>query len=769
MESQRFKHDKKLGLTTEQVQKREHEGLCNYDTSVPTKTIPQIIRDNFFTLFNFLNLFLGLLVFFTGSYKNLLFLGVVVCNTLISTIQEIRSKKTIDQLSVIASTKVNVIRDGKEMSVGINNLVLDDVIIYRLGNQVVVDSIVLDGEVEVNEAFITGEVEPVTKKRGEMILSGSFIVSGNCSSYVEHIGNDNYTSKISSDAKYIKKIDSEMMRSLKQVIKWISICIIPIGLLLFWKQMSLDCNLSLSIIHTVAALIGMIPEGLILLTSTVLAVSVIRLSKDQVLVQELYCIETLAYVDTLCLDKTGTITEGCMEVVDVISKKKNIDQEMNRYLTALKDDNATYQALRDYFKKEEAVKVTEVHPFSSSRKWSGVTFLDGDTYVLGAPEIVLKGQKINKLEEYSKDYRVVAFAKSRTGFEGKELPKNLELVGLILLHDKVRETAKQTLAYFKEQGTDIKLISGDNVQTVSGVARRVGITGEAIDASTLKTKEQLLEACEKYTIFGRVTPTQKKELVLALKECGHKVAMTGDGVNDVLALKEADCSIAMASGSDAARSVSQLVLLNSNFDAMPKVLAEGRRTINNIERSATLFLVKTIYASILAVLFIFLPFQYPFMPIQMSLTSMFTIGIPSFILALEPNKELVKGNFLTNVLKKAFPAALAIVLHIVLIAWLGPVFHLTEAESSTLCVFTIGYIGFLLLYRICEPFNLLRKLLYGTLLVGYLLGFVFLRELYSLAKLNLKLLFFIGVILLIGYVIYQFNYHIYLKWFSKEN
>ncbi len=768
METIRFIPDKERGLTLEQVQNRIQQGLCNYDTSVPTKTIPRIIRDNFFTLFNFLNLFLGILVFCTGAYKNLLFLGVVVCNTFISTFQEIRSKKTIDRLSVVASTKVHVIRGGKEENLGVNDLVLDDLVVYHLGNQVVVDSVVLEGECEVNEAFITGEAEPVVKKRGDMILSGSFIVSGKCKAYVEHIGNDNYTSQISSDAKYIKKVDSEMMKSLKQVIKWISICIVPIGLLLFWKQMSLDDSLSLSIIHTVAALIGMIPEGLILLTSTVLAVSVLRLSKENVLVQELYCIETLAYVDTLCLDKTGTITEGCMEVVKVISDHSSIEQEMSRFLTALKDDNATYQALRTYFKKEERVNVVAVYPFSSSRKWSGVTFKDSGSYVLGAPEIILKGQKIAGLAEYSKDHRVLALAKSEDRFVGKSLPRNLQLVALILLRDKIRDTAPETIAYFKKQGTDIKLISGDNVSTVSGIAKRVGITGRAIDATTLKTSEDLLNACEKYTIFGRVTPNQKKELVLALKKKGHKVAMTGDGVNDVLALKEADSSIAMASGSDAARSVSQLVLLDSNFDAMPKVLAEGRRTINNIERSATLFLVKTIYSSILSVLFIFLPFSYPFMPIQMSLTSMFTIGIPSFVLALEPNKELVKGNFLTNVLKRAFPAALAIVLHIVLIASLSPVFHLTEAETSTLCVFTIGYIGFLLLYNICKPFNTIRKCLYGFLVIGYILGFIVFRDLYSLAHLNLKLLFFMGVIMLLGFCIYQFNYYIYLKWFSKE-
>lgn len=769
---ERFEHNLNTGLTEEQVSIRMKEKLYNYDTSIPTKTIPQIIRDNCFTLFNLLNLALAFFVFWVGSYKNLLFLGVVICNTLISTIQEVRSKKIVDKLSILSSSKANVLRNGVFKKVGVHDIVLDDIIAYELGNQVMVDSILLSGECEVNEAFITGEADPILKKRGDTILSGSFLVSGSCMAYVDHIGNDNYTSRISSGAKYVKKLDSEMMVSLKKLIKIISILIVPLGLLLFYHQLTLTgYDYHDSILHTVAALIGMIPEGLILLTSTVLAVSVIRLSKYKVLVQELYCIETLAYVDVLCLDKTGTITEGNMEVEKIVPisvSEKEFEKEISTYVSLMNDKNSTARALKEKFSTSSNEKLIAYHPFSSFRKWSGMEIEKKGSYVLGAPEKVLKKEELKYVQEYENGYRVLAFCHSSNFFQGKMLPNDLKLIGIVLLSDKIRSTAKKTLSYFKKQGTEIKLISGDSVHTVESIARKVGIPGSSIDASLLKTKEEVLDACEKYSIFARVSPDMKKDIVCALKQKGHKVAMTGDGVNDVLALKEADCSIAMNSGSDAARNVSQLVLLDSNFDAMPKVLEEGRRTINNIERSASLFLIKTIYASILAVCFALLPFEYPFEPIQMSLTSMFTIGIPSFVLALEPNYDLVKGNFLKNVLKKAAPTAIAIVIHILLIAFLSSVLHLTSSVSSTLCVFIVGYLGFLHLYHLCIPFNSLRKILYFFLVTGYLLCFVFFKDLYSLAPINLSMVFYMLLLLFLGFLIFEFNYYIYSKWFSKK-
>ena len=651
-----------IGLTKEEVEERIKENKVNYDTSLPTKSIKTIVRENIFTLFNLINILLGVAVFCVGSYKNLLFLIVIFCNTAISIIQEINSKKAVDKLSILAQAKVNCIRDGEKQEIGINSIVLDDLLMLETGNQIVADSIILEGEVEVNESFITGESDVIYKRKGDTLLSGSFVVSGKCKAEVIHIGDENYTSKISSGAKYVKKVNSEIMKSLNGIIKIVSIAIVPIGILLFFNQLGLTENsFKNAVVNTVAAIIGMIPEGLVLLTSTVLAVSVIRLSKRKVLVQELYCIETLARVDTLCLDKTGTITEGTMEVNDIIEitkSKEELEEILSEISSASDDNNSTIEAIRAKYKNKQKWKVINKIPFSSQKKWSGVCFKDKGSYIIGAPEFVLRekyDEYKERIEKYSNDYRVIIVANSEGDFIEKELPDKLEVLGFVLISDVIRKEASKTLKYFKEQGVNIKIISGDNPITVSKIAKRAGVENSEkyINMQEIKTKEQLEKAAKEYTIFGRVTPVQKKELVQALKKEGHKVAMTGDGVNDVLALKEADCSIAMASGSDATRNVAELVLLDSNFASMPEIVLEGRRTINNIERSATLFLVKTIYASILAIIFLFVNMPYPFMPIQLTLISTVTIGIPSFVLALEPNKERIKGKFLRNVISRA--------------------------------------------------------------------------------------------------------------------
>lgn len=651
-----------IGLTKEEVEERIKENKVNYDTSLPTKSIKTIVRENIFTLFNLINILLGVAVFCVGSYKNLLFLIVIFCNTAISIIQEINSKKAVDKLSILAQAKVNCIRDGEKQEIGINSIVLDDLLMLETGNQIVADSIILEGEVEVNESFITGESDVIYKRKGDTLLSGSFVVSGKCKAEVIHIGDENYTSKISSGAKYVKKVNSEIMKSLNGIIKIVSIAIVPIGILLFFNQLGLTENsFKNAVVNTVAAIIGMIPEGLVLLTSTVLAVSVIRLSKRKVLVQELYCIETLARVDTLCLDKTGTITEGTMEVNDIIEitkSKEELEEILSEISSASDDNNSTIEAIRAKYKNKQKWKVINKIPFSSQKKWSGVCFKDKGSYIIGAPEFVLRekyDEYKERIEKYSNDYRVIIVANSEGDFIEKELPDKLEVLGFVLISDVIRKEASKTLKYFKEQGVNIKIISGDNPITVSKIAKRAGVENSEkyINMQEIKTKEQLEKAAKEYTIFGRVTPVQKKELVQALKKEGHTVAMTGDGVNDVLALKEADCSIAMASGSDATRNVSELVLLDSNFASMPEIVLEGRRTINNIERSATLFLVKTIYASILAIIFLFVNMPYPFMPIQLTLISTVTIGIPSFVLALEPNKERIKGKFLRNVISRA--------------------------------------------------------------------------------------------------------------------
>lgn len=764
---ERYNPDFKIGLSDEQIKERIENNLINRDISIPTKSIKTIIATNVFTLFNFLNLFLAIAVFSVKSYKNLFFLGVVICNTLISTIQEIHSKKIVDKLSVISSTKVTAIRSGIKKEITINEIVLDDILEFRAGNQIVTDCVICSGEVEVNESYITGESDNVLKKAGDMLLSGSFIVSGKAIGKVEHISEENYTATISKEAKYIKKCKSEIMSSLNKIIKIVTTAIIPVGLLLFFNQLGLDGNdYKHAVVNTVAAIIGMIPEGLVLLTSTVLAVSVIRLSKKKVLVQELFCIENLARVDVLCLDKTGTITEGNMEVIDIIPvfKKK---QDMEQILTAISnmsdDTNQTMTAIKEKYNKTINWEVIKKIPFSSDKKWSGITFKNQGTYILGALEIILK-EKLEDYKEILKDniekYRVIVLGHTKELIESNVLPQKIEIIGFILISDKIRKDAKETLEYFKEQGVEIKIISGDNPITVSKIAMQAGVenSDKYIDATTLTNDTQILEAVSCYTVFGRVSPIQKKKIIMALKEKGHTVAMTGDGVNDVLALKEADCSIAVASGSDASRNVAQLVLLDSDFKSMPDVVAEGRRTINNISRSATLFLAKTIYATILAILFVFINEPYPFMPIQLSLISIVTIGIPSFILALEPNKERVKGNFLQTIISKAIPTALTVILNIILIVIIQQKYNLSVETYSTLCVISTAIIGLTLLLKLSLPFNILRCSLFIFMILLFLGGILILEDWFSII-LSKDSYIFIGILAITGITCFiLFNY-----------
>lgn len=760
--SKRYNPDKNIGLSKEQVNERIKDNLVNFNTNVKTKSAKEIILENTVTLFNIINTILAVAIILVGSYKNLGFLLIIVLNTVISTFQELHSKSVIDKLSVVSASKVKVLRDKEEYDVNLDEVVLDDIIILELGNQVITDAIIVDGVVEVDESFITGESDTLIKKEGDMLLSGSFIVSGNAKAKVEHIGYDNYTAKISSDTKYIKPISSEIMRSLNKIVKTISVIIVPLGILLFARQLYLSGNtLQNAVVNTVAAIIGMIPEGLVLLTSTVFAVSVIRLSKEKVLVQDLYCIESLARVDVICLDKTGTITEGKMEVVDVIpldgETKALLGDILGSMMAATKDKNATAIAIRDAYYRKPKWKVEEVIPFSSEKKYSGVKFAT-DTYLIGAVEFVLKdhGKSYQKmLDDYIKKYRVLVLVKVNNYGKKNEERKAL---GFILLQDKVRKEAKKTLEYFKEQGVAIKIISGDNPITVSAIAKRAGLTEKlrVIDLSTLNSEEEIQKAALEYDVFGRVKPEEKHLLIRALKEAGHNVAMTGDGVNDCLALKEADCSIAMASGSDAARSVSQLVLLDSNFASMPSVVAEGRRSINNLERSASLFLVKTIYAGILAFLFLFIEMSYPFIPIQLTLASVVTIGIPSFVLALEPNKERVKGKFLVNVLKKSAPPAFTIILNILLICLAGQMFSLSYAKISTLCLTLTGYTSFILLFKICRPFNRIRLILFSTMFYLFIYAIFNLTTLFSITHFNVFMIFLAFILMYLSHRLYTF-------------
>lgn len=756
---ERYTPDIKCGLTNYEVDKRIKDNLVNIDTEVGTKTVSEIVKENVLTLFNIINVVLAIAVICVGSFKNLTFIIIITINTLISIIQELRSKRTLDKLKVVAASKVHVIRDSIEKEIGINEIVLDDIIKVEIGNQIVVDSIIKDGEVEVDESFITGEADTVFKRKGDMLLSGSFIVSGKAICQVEHIGYDNYTAKISSDTKYIKAVSSEIMRSLNKIISTISFLIVPVGILLFSRQMYIEGNtVSQAVVSTVAALIGMIPEGLVLLTSTVLAVSVIRLSQRKVLVQDLYCIETLARVDTLCLDKTGTITEGKMEVMaEVFVEDINISEIIGNINYNLGDNNPTAIALLDKYGKSDTFEIVDKMPFSSAKKYSGIALKD-KAYVVGAAEFILKKDDkfLKKVEEYTNEYRVILLAEALN----KRLD-NVKPLALLLLQDKIRSDANETLQYFREQGVTLKIISGDSPHTVYGIACRAGFKENAkiVDATTLVTDQDILDAAWEYDIFGRVTPEQKKKLVLALQHLGHTVAMTGDGVNDVLALKKADCSIAMASGSDATKNVSQLVLLDSNFSSMPYVVAEGRRTINNIEKSSSLFLVKTIYATLLAIIFIFIDMPYPFIPIQLSLASTVTVGIPSFILALQDNYDLVQKHFLKRVLKRAVPPAFTIIINILVVFIASKLFNFTYEQTSTLSAMITGYVAFMLLFKTCLPFNKLRIALFSTMVLLYITGFFGFRSLFSFSVLNFRMI--VIILLCIGFA--HFMYYSFEK------
>lgn len=721
-----------MGLTQKQVEERVKNGQVNFDTTIESISVKEIFKSNIFTLFNFINLFFGVLVFLVGSYKNLLFLGTIICNTTIGIIQELQSKKIIDKLSLIAEKKVITIRDNIEKKININEIVLNDIIKLETGNQIVVDSKIISGEIEVNESLITGEIDPVKKRPGDEILSGSFVVSGECFAEVIHVGVDNYTYKISKDAKYIKPISSEIMVSLKKIIKLVSYIIIPIGVIFFIKQMHLpDSNIQNSVVNTVAALIAIIPDGLMLLTSTVMALSVIKLSKYKVLVQQLYCIENLARVDTICFDKTGTLTKGTMEVVDFI-KYKDFDESIIKEICYnLDNHNATMNALTLRYGKSNTMNVKKIIPFSSEKKYSAVTF-DVGTYIIGASEFVLSNT-IDEIKKYEEDYRVLVLGYSKDSI-GDKLSKNIELLGLFLIEDEIRKEATKTINYFEKNDVIVKIISGDNPKTVSRIAHQLNLSfsDNYIDTTNL-TDEELRNSAEKYSIFGRVTPQGKKVLVEALQNNGHTVAMTGDGVNDVLALKQSDCAIAVASGSDAARNVAELVLLNSNFSSVPKIVKEGRRTINNIERSASLFITKTLYALLLLVLFLFVDFAYPFIPIQLTLTSAFTIGIPAFILALEPNEERVRKNFLLNVTSVAFPTALTIVFNIILLLITASITNIPYQDMSTLAVLLLATTGFMHIYRISVPFNAIRITLLISMIVSFLVAVFGFKNLFSLS------------------------------------
>ena len=748
---ERYQPDPGFGLSQEQVAARVRQGLHNGDSGIKTKTEGQIIRENVFTFFNLLNFALALAVILVGSPRSALFMGVIFSNILIGSFQGIRAKRTIDKLSLISAPRATVLRAGEKSTVAVEDVVLDDVLLLSSGNQICADATVVDGECEVNESLITGESDPVVKQKGDSLLSGSFVVSGSCAAQVDHVGADNYAQKIAGDAGYIKKRNSEIMDSIDFIVKIIGFAILPIGGLLFWKQyFVLHDTFQNSVVSTAAAMVGMIPEGLVLLISLAFAVSVIKLSARKTLVQDMYCIETLARVDTLCLDKTGTITEGTMQVDELVPFDGHTEEEMSEILTALvgnlTDDNPTSQAIREKFPGPAPWRASELVPFSSARKWSGAFFPGQGACVMGAGEFIL-GESFERIRPQVESYsgggqRVLLLGKTQEPFGDKAIAGEVECLGLVLLSDKIRREAPRTLRYFADQGVDLKVISGDNAVTVANIAKKAGLdhADRYVDASTLETEEDVRRAVKEYSVFGRVTPQQKLAFVKALKADGHTVAMTGDGVNDVLALKEADCSVAMASGSDAARTVSNLVLLDSNFASMPRVVQEGRQAINNLQRSSSLFLVKTIFSALIGVLFIFINYTYPFEPIQQTLISTLTIGVPSFILALETNRDRLKGKFILNVIRMCIPAALTMTANILALCALGGPFGLTHPEMSTLAVILTAFTGFTMLFKVCSPFNGLRGVLFWGLLTAFVLAFLFFGWFFSLADLTIPML-----------------------------
>ncbi len=759
----RFYPDPAQGLMPQQVEQRMAQGLHNGDSGVKSKTEGQIIRENVFTFFNLLNFALALAVILVGSPRSALFMGVILSNIVIGSFQGIRAKRTIDKLSLISSPKANVIRGGQRFTIQVEDVVLDDILLLESGNQICSDAMVASGECEVNESLLTGEADPILKRPGDQLLSGSFLVSGSCCAQVEHVGRENYANQITGDAKTVKKRNSEIMNSIDFIVKIIGFAILPIGGLLFWKQyFVLGDTFQNSVVSTAAAMVGMIPEGLVLLISLAFAVSVIKLSARKTLCQDMYCVETLARVDVLCLDKTGTITEGSMQVDEIVPFAGFSEEAMKEALTALvnalPDSNPTFLALKDHLPGASSWRAGDLVPFSSARKWSGAYFPGRGSYVMGAGEFILgpafEGVKA-QVEEYSKNgQRVLLLARSDQAFDGKELPGGLSSMGLVLISDKIRKEAPRTLRYFADQGVDLKVISGDNAVTVSNIARKAGLENahRYVDAATLRTEEDIRRAVREYSVFGRVTPQQKLAFVKALKEDGHTVAMTGDGVNDVLALKEADCSIAMASGSDAARTVSNLVLLDSNFASMPVVVQEGRRSINNLQRSSSLFLVKTIFSALIGVLFIFINYTYPFEPIQQTLISSLTIGVPSFILALEPNNDRLRGKFISNVIRMCIPAALTMTANIVALCALTEPLGLTSAEASTMAVIMTAMTGFIMLFKVSAPFNTLRGLLFGAMLSAFLLAFLFMGPFFALVDMTLPMLVALMPLLLFAIV-----------------
>ena len=733
------------GLTQAEVEERIADGQVNAIQDSSNRSVKDIVMGNTLTFFNFINIVLLALVLSVRSYKNMLFIFIIIANTLIGIFQEIKAKITLDKLKILTVSYVDVIRDGVKKSVTVSELVKDDVILLKSGGQIPADGVILDGEVDVNESLLTGESDSIHKTCGSKVLSGSFVTSGKAMCLLTEVGHDCYMEKLSSEAKQFKRYKTELQRNLDTILKFISIIIVPLGIILFAKQYWISgSTYEQAALDTVAAVLGMIPEGLVLLTSVALALGAVRLARRSTLVRELFCIETLARVDTLCLDKTGTITEGhlCVQGEESVKEDVDLEQLMGRMVSALGDENETFQALRQHYKRNQSTNTKLVLPFSSERKFSGVVFEGEGTYLMGAYQFIFPQADpavLEKIAEYaSQGLRVLTVAHSPNEMTDYTLAEDFEIVGFVFMTDVVRKNAPDILGYFEEQGVDLKVISGDDPVTVAAIAARAGLkdADKYIDATTIHTDEEMEDAILKYSVFGRVTPKQKQQMVRLLKQNGRTVAMTGDGVNDVLALKDADVSIAMASGSEAAKNTANLVLLNSDFASLPHIVNEGRRVINNIKAAASMFLIKTGFSVLTALLTIIVGQNYPFQPIQLSVINGCAVAIPTMLLQLEPSFQKVNKHFFREVLRMSMPAAITITAMITIINNIGHSIGTPREMLSTVCVLATGWVYLITLRQVYSPMTGYRKFVIYLMQTAYLVAMVIGQRIMELVGLN---------------------------------
>jgi len=759
-----------VGLSASQVADRVEQGLTNANSDVKTKSVRQILAEHTFTLFNGVNFALAIVVFFTGQYRNAAFMGVVILNLFIGVFQEVRAKRMVDRLTILTAKRVKALRDGQEREIAVEDIVVDDVVLLAHGDQIPADGVVLRGDPLVDESLLTGESDNIEKHAGDELFSGSFVVSGDVAYRVSRVGKEGYAAKINAEARYVKPVSSEILRTITMIIAFAAIVLVPLGVGLLLRTVSMgETTLQEAVLSSVAAMVGMIPQGLVLLTSGVLAIATMTLGNHGVLVQQSYCIETLARVDTLCLDKTGTITSGKMEVTSVVPWGDATQADVERAFATVTqanagDANETALALIAYAEQRgvAAFDVARSVPFSSARKYSGCVTGDGRCLVLGAAQFVLgeaMADYLDVIRSFDELQRVLTVAEVSAFDESGALVGAPMVLGFVALRDEIRPTAAQTIDYFHDQGVNLKVISGDDPRTVSAIAASVGIqdADAYVDATTLHTDEEIVEAARTKNVFGRVTPQQKRTIVRALHKDGHIVAMTGDGVNDVLALKEADCSVSMASGSAAARNVSEIVLVDNDFAHMPEVVAEGRRSINNLTRSASLFLVKTVFSALLTLVCIVLP-PYPFIPIQMTLLSSAVIGWPSFVLSLEPNFERVRGNFLSSVLRRSLPASVAIVAAALAVQVAKVPLGLTYEQASTCSLYLSALIGFSLIVRISMPLTPVRAGLLVSVVGILVVGCGFFPWFFSLADITVTMALFLGACALSALALFHILY-----------